>query len=34
MRDLGLGIISLGAIGLACALSVAAVGQTADRHLG
>lgn len=34
MRDLGLGIISLGAIGLACAVSVAAVAQVADRHLG
>lgn len=34
MRDLGLGIISLGAIGLACAVSVAAVAHVADRHLG
>ena len=34
MRDLGLGIISLGAIGLACALSVALVAAVADRHLG
>ena len=34
MRDLGLGIISLGAIGLACAVSVAAVARVADRHLG
>jgi hypothetical protein len=34
MRDLGLGVISLGAIGLACAVSVAAVAQVADRHLG
>jgi PAP2 superfamily len=34
LRDLGLGIISLGAIGLACAVSVAAVAQVSDRHLG
>ena len=34
MRDLGLGLISLGAIGLACAVSVAAVARVADRHLG
>jgi membrane-associated phospholipid phosphatase len=34
IRDLGLGIISLGAIGLACAVSAAAVAQVADRHLG
>ncbi|MBE3073732.1 MAG: phosphatase PAP2 family protein [Actinobacteria bacterium] len=34
LRDLGLGIISLGAIGLACAVSVAAVAHVADRHLG
>lgn len=34
MRDLGLGIVSLGAIGLACAVCVAAVAQVADRHLG
>jgi PAP2 superfamily len=34
MRDLGLGIISLGSIGLACAVSVAAVAHVADRHLG
>jgi hypothetical protein len=34
LRDLGLGIISLGPIGLACALSVAAVAHLADRHLG
>jgi hypothetical protein len=34
MRDLGLGIVSLGAIGLACAFSVAAVARVADRHLG
>ncbi len=34
MRDLGLGLVSLGAIGLACAFSVAAVARAADRHLG
>jgi membrane-associated phospholipid phosphatase len=34
LRDLGLGIISLGSIGLACAVSVAAVAFVADRHLG
>ena len=34
IRDLGLGIISLGTIGLACAVSVAAVARVADRHLG
>jgi PAP2 superfamily len=34
LRDLGLGIISLGSIGLACALSIAAVSYVADRHLG
>jgi hypothetical protein len=34
MRDLGLGIISLGSIGLACAVSVAAVAHVADRYLG
>jgi membrane-associated phospholipid phosphatase len=34
LRDLGLGIISLGSIGLACAVSVAAVARVADRHLG
>ncbi len=34
LQDLGLGIISLGSIGLACALSVAAVAHLADRHLG
>ena len=34
MRDLGLGVISLGAIGLACAVSVAAFAWVADRHLG
>lgn len=33
-RDLGLGMVSLGAIGLACAVSVAAVAHLADRHLG
>ena len=34
MRDLGLGIVSLGAIGLACAVSVAVVAHLGDRHLG
>ena len=34
LRDLGLGMVSLGAIGLACAVSVAAVAHLADRHLG
>ncbi|HEX7536139.1 MAG TPA: phosphatase PAP2 family protein [Dermatophilaceae bacterium] len=34
LRDLGLGIISLGSIGLACAVSVGAVAHVADRHLG
>jgi len=34
LRDLGLGILSLGSIGLACAGSVAAVAYVADRHLG
>lgn len=34
LPDLGLAIISLGSIGLACALSVAAVARVADRHLG
>ena len=34
LRDLGLGVISLGSIGLACAASVAAVAYVADRHLG
>jgi len=34
LRDLGLGIISLGSIGLACAVSVAVVAHVADRHLG
>lgn len=33
LRDLGLGIISLGSIGLACGVSVAAVAHVADRHL-
>jgi membrane-associated phospholipid phosphatase len=30
----GLGIVTLGSIGLACAVSVAAVAHVADRHLG
>jgi membrane-associated phospholipid phosphatase len=34
LRDLGLGIISLGSIGLACAVSIGAVAHVADRHLG
>jgi hypothetical protein len=34
MRDLWLGIISLGSIGLACAVSVVAVAHVADHHLG
>lgn len=34
LRDLALGIISLGSIGLVCAVSVAAVAYLADRHLG
>lgn len=34
LRDLGLGIASLGSIGLACAACVAAVAHVADRHLG
>jgi len=34
LRDLGLGILSLGSIGLACAVSIAAVAYIADRHLG
>lgn len=34
LQDLWLGIISLGSIGLACALSVAWVAHLADRHLG
>jgi len=33
LQDLWLGIIALGSIGLACATSVAAVAQLADRHL-
>ena len=33
MRHLGLGMISLGAIGLACALTVALTAEAADRHL-
>jgi hypothetical protein len=34
MRDLGLGVVSLGAIGVACAVSVGAVAHMVDRHLG
>jgi len=34
LHDLWLGIISLGSIGLACAISVAAVAHVADRYLG
>jgi hypothetical protein len=34
MRDLGLGLVSLGAIGLACAVSVGAVAHIVDRYLG
>jgi len=34
LRDLGLGIVSLGSIGLACAVSVAVVAHLANRHLG
>lgn len=34
LRDLWLGIISLGSIGLACAACVAVVAQVADRYLG
>jgi membrane-associated phospholipid phosphatase len=34
LHDLGLGILSLGSIGLACAASTAAVAYVADRHLG
>lgn len=34
LRDLGLGIVALGSIGLACAACVAAVAHVADRHLG
>ena len=33
LRDLGLGVLSLGSIGLACAVSVSAVAYVADRHL-
>ena len=34
LRDLGLGVLSLGSVGLACAISVAVVARAADRHLG
>jgi membrane-associated phospholipid phosphatase len=34
LHDLWLGIISLGSIGLACAISVAAVAHVADLYLG
>ena len=34
LPDLWLAIISLGSIGLACAIGVAAVARVADRHLG
>jgi len=34
LRDLGLGVISLGSIGLACAACVAVVAYVADRYLG
>jgi membrane-associated phospholipid phosphatase len=34
LPDLGLAVISIGSIGVACALSVAAVARVADRHLG
>jgi len=34
LRDLGLGILSLGSIGLACAVSVGWVAHLAHRHLG
>ncbi len=34
LRDLGLGIISLGSIGLACAACVGVVAHIADRYLG
>jgi hypothetical protein len=34
LRDLGLGVISLGSIGLACAISVATVAYLAGRYLG
>lgn len=33
LRDLGLGVVSLGAVGLVCAVSVGAVAHLADRHL-
>jgi membrane-associated phospholipid phosphatase len=33
-KDLWLGIISLGSIGLACAVSIAAVARMTQRHLG
>jgi hypothetical protein len=34
LRDLGLGIISLGSIGLTCAACVGVVAHVADRYLG
>lgn len=34
LRDLGLGVISLGSIGLACAACVGVVAHVADRYLG
>lgn len=34
LRDLGLGLISLGSIGLACAACVGVVAHVADRYLG
>jgi hypothetical protein len=34
LPDLGTAVISIGSIGLACALSVSAVARVADRHLG
>jgi len=34
LRDLALGIVSLAAIGLVCAVSTAAVARVADHHLG
>jgi len=34
LPDLGLAVISIGSIGLACAVIVAAVARVADRHLG
>jgi membrane-associated phospholipid phosphatase len=33
LDDLWLGVLSLGSIGLACAISIAAVARMADRHL-